>query len=306
MSTQGPPLVAGIEAGGTKFNVAVGTSHEDIRASIRINTTNPKDTIAQVVTFLHDCKRRIGPIRAFGIGSFGPVDLDPASRTYGFITTTPKKGWQHFDIITALAAHARLPTGFDTDVNAAALGEHSWGAGRGIDPLVYLTIGTGVGGGVIVNGKALHGMVHPEMGHIHVPPPPSPDALYLPCQCPYHKSCLEGYVSGPAIASRWGTRPERMKMDHPAVEDTAVVLAHGLVNIILTLSPRRIILGGGVMKMRGLLEMTRSQVHRILNGYVNTPALLKDTASYIVPPGLGDNSGIAGAMALGIRALHRS
>ncbi len=302
----GAPLVAGIEAGGTKFNVAVGTSHDAIRASIRIPTREPKQTMAQVINFLGDCKRQFGPIQAYGIGSFGPVDLDPKSRTYGFITSTPKKGWKHFDFINALAAHARLPTGFDTDVNAAALGEHSWGAGRGIDPLVYMTIGTGVGGGVIVNGAPLHGLVHPEIGHIQVPAPDFPEVLFANCQCPFHKNCLEGFVSGPAIMARWGVKSELVPPGHPALDEIAHTLAQGLANVVLTLSPKRIILGGGVMKMEGLIERTRSQLAIVLNGYVSSPAILQRMDEYLVPPGLGDNSGLAGAMALAIKALHNA
>jgi fructokinase len=304
MSTQGPPLIAGIEAGGTKFNVAVGTSRDDIRARIRIDTTTPADTMAAVHHFLTDCKRKFGPVAAFGIGSFGPLDLDKKSQTYGFITTTPKKGWQHFDFISALQAYGKLPTGFDTDVNAAALGEFSWGAGKGMDPLVYITVGTGVGGGVFVGGRPLHGLVHPEIGHIHIPVPHSAEALFEACQCPFHKTCLEGYVSGTAIAARWGMKAERIPVGHPALEETAISLAHGLVNVILTLSPRRIILGGGVMKMPGLLVLTRSNVLRILNGYLSVKPLLQDIENYIIPPSLGDDSGVAGAIALGIRALH--
>lgn len=299
------PLVAGIEAGGTKFVVAVGTSVNDIRERTRIPTTKPKETLEAVVRFLNDCKRKHGPIRAYGIGTFGPVDLNKASRTYGYITTTPKKGWQHCDLIGALHAHAKLPAGFDTDVNAAALGEHCWGAGIGIDPLVYITVGTGVGGGVIVNGSTLHGLLHPEIGHIHIPPPNSPDVLVPACRCPFHKSCLEGYVCGPAIAARWGIKAEKLSPDHPAIEEVAWCLAHGLANIILTLSPRRIILGGGVMKIPGLLERTRSQVLKVLNGYVAAPELIAQIDQYLVHPGLGDNSGIAGALALGLRALHQ-
>lgn len=298
------PLVAGIEAGGTKFVVAVGTSLNDIRERTRIPTTNPKDTLDAVVRFFNDCKRKHGPIQACGIGAFGPVDLDPRSRTYGYITTTPKRGWQHTDIISALYAHAKLPSMIDTDVNAAALGEYCWGAGVGHDPLVYITIGTGVGGGAIVNGAPLHGLVHPEMGHIHIPVPPFPDAFAPACRCPFHKSCLEGYISGPAIASRWGMKAEKLPPDHPAIEEAAWCLAHGLSNIILTLSPKRIILGGGVMKIPGLLERTRSQVLNVLNGYVAAPAVMQHIDQYLVAPGLGDNAGIAGALALGMKALH--
>jgi fructokinase len=300
-----PPLVAGIEAGGTKFVVAVGTGIDDIRERLRIPTTKPKETMDAVVRFLNDCKRKHGPIKAYGIGSFGPVDLDRKSRTYGFITTTPKKGWQHVDMITTLYAHAKLPAGFDTDVNAAAIGEACWGAGVGADPLVYLTIGTGVGGGVIVNGAPLHGLVHPEMGHVHIPVPPVSEALMPACRCPFHKSCLEGYVSGPAIAARWGIKAEKLPPNHPAIEEAAWCLAHGLANIILTLSPKRIILGGGVMKVPGLLERTRSQLLNVLNGYVAAPSILQHIDHYVVSPGLGDNAGIAGALALALQALNQ-
>ncbi len=298
------PLIAGIEAGGTKFVCAAGTGPDDIRAHTLISTTNPKDTLQAVSRFLSGARSKHGPIKAIGVGSFGPVDLDPASKTYGYITTTPKKGWAHTDIMGALRSQFKVPVGFDTDVNAAVLAEHLWGAGRGCDPLVYLTVGTGIGGGVIANGRLLHGLIHPEIGHLHVPPPEKSEAANLECQCPFHRSCIEGYASGPAIMRRWGVKPDKIPADHPAWEDASHALAHGLVNLIVTLSPQRIILGGGVMHQPQMLALTRSKVVRILNGYLQHPLILRKTDQYIVPPALGDRAGALGAIALGQAALR--
>jgi len=299
------PLIAGIEAGGTKFNVAVGTGPNDIRATTRIDTTSPTETLRTVMQWLAGACRKHGAIKAIGIGSFGPIDLDSSSGTFGYITTTPKPEWPHTSLVEPLRARFQVPVGFDTDVNAAAIGEFIWGAGRGMDPLVYITVGTGVGGGVMINGKPLHGMLHPEIGHIHVPAPRTPGVVFDKCQCPFHQSCLEGFVSGPAIAARWGIKGEDMRRDHPAWEEVAETLALGLINIILTISPRRIILGGGVLHQPGLIDAVRSHVLRLLNGYVQVQALTQRIESYIVPPGLGDQSGICGAIALGIDALSR-
>lgn len=300
------PLIAAIEAGGTKFNVAVGTGPNDLRATSRIDTTDPKTTIRKVMEWIAHACRKHGAIKAIGIGSFGPLDLDPASPTYGYITTTPKPDWSHTALVEPLHARFQVPVGFDTDVNAAAIGEFAWGAGRDTDPLVYLTIGTGVGGGIIVDGKPLHGMLHPEIGHLHIPAPRTPGVIVNKCNCPFHSSCLEGYVSGPAIAARWGIKGQDMTSDHPAWEEVAETLALGLVNVILTVSPRRIILGGGVMHQPGLIEAVRSNVLRQLNGYVYVTTLIQHIDSYIVPPGLGDNAGICGALALGMDALSRN
>ena len=300
------PLVAGIEAGGTKFNVAVGTGPDDIRASTRIDTTDPVQTLRLVMQWLASACRKHGAIKAIGIGAFGPVDLNRESGTYGYITSTPKPGWQQVPLVEPLHARFQVPIGFDTDVNAAAIGEYVWGAGRGVSPLVYLTVGTGVGGGVMIDGKPLHGMLHPEIGHIHVPAPRTPGVIVDTCQCPFHRSCLEGFISGPAIAARWGIKGQDMPPVHPAWEEVAETLALGLVNLILTLSPRRIILGGGVMHQPQLMDMVRSHVVRILNGYVRTPEVMHDIDSYIVRPALGDNAGICGAFALGLDALHQS
>ena len=297
------PLIAAIEAGGTKFVVAVGSGPEDIKAITRIETADPGHTMRETIQFIASACRKYGPIQGIGVGSFGPVDLDPTSATYGFITTTPKPGWQHTAVVAPLHSRFQVPIGFDTDVNAAAIGEMLWGAGQDCDPLVYITVGTGVGGGVIVGQQPLHGLLHPEIGHLCVPTPKTAGVIVPECYCPYHKSCLEGFVSGPAIAARWGIRGEEMPTDHPAWEEVAETLAYGMINVILTLSPKRIILGGGVMKQAGLLESVRSHTVRLLNGYVNAPAIIYNIDSYIVAPGLGDRAGVCGALALGLNAM---
>ncbi|MES2467841.1 MAG: ROK family protein [Verrucomicrobiota bacterium] len=300
------PLIAAIEAGGTKFNLALGTGPDDLRATVRIPTTTPRETMAAVLQWLGEAAREHGAFQAIGVGSFGPLELDPARPCYGYITSTPKPGWQQTDVAGPLSARFGVPVGFDTDVNAAALSESLWGAGQGIDPLVYLTIGTGVGGGAIIHGRPLHGLLHPEMGHLQVPMPAIPGVVDSRCQCPFHDSCLEGYVSGPAIAARWGARAETLPAGHPAWTDVAETLARGLVSIITTLAPRRIILGGGVMEGPGLLPAVRTAVLRQLNGYLQVPALLEEIDHHLVSPGLGDRAGVLGAIALGQQALALS
>jgi fructokinase len=293
------PLIAAIEAGGTKFNLALGTGPDALLATTRIPTTTPEETMAAVLEWLEMAAREHGAFAAIGVGSFGPLDLDPASPFYGYITSTPKPGWQQTDIVGPLRSRFDVPVGFDTDVNAAALGESIWGAGQGVDPLVYLTVGTGVGGGAIVHGRPLHGFLHPEMGHLQVPAPAGPDGFPARAHCPFHDSCLEGFVCGPAIASRWGAAAETFPEGHPAWKETADTLSRGLVSIITILAPQRIILGGGVMHGPGMLLAVRRGVQQHLNGYLNVPCLLNDIDQYLVAPGLGDQAGVLGALALG-------
>jgi fructokinase len=300
------PLIAAIEAGGTKFNVALGTGPDDIRASTRIATGEPKATLSDVMQWLATASEQHGPLKAIGIGSFGPIDLDEASATYGYITTTPKPGWQQVSLVEPLRARFQVPVGFDTDVNAAAIGEHLWGAGKNFDPLVYVTVGTGIGGGVLLHGQPLHGLLHPEIGHLLVPAPRTTGVLVEACQCPFHHSCMEGYASGSSIAARWGIHAEDLTADHPAFDEVATVLAAGMMNITLTLSPRRIILGGGVMNLPGLIDRVRAHTLRLLNGYINAQRVLHEMDHYIVPPGLGDRSGLCGALALGLEALSKA
>lgn len=285
----------GIEAGGTKFVCAVGTGPDDIRAEIRFPTTAPDETIGRAITFFEQQAKEVG-LAAIGIGSFGPVDPDPTSPTFGFITTTPKPGWRDVDFAGAVGRALNLPVGFDTDVNVAALGEHRWGAARGLDTFVYLTVGTGIGGGGLIGGSLMHGLIHPEMGHIRLPH--DWDADPFPGVCPYHGDCLEGLASGPALQARWGQPAETLPPDHPAWPLQARYLALALVNIICTLSPQRIIVGGGVMAQPALYDLVRDQVQSLLGGYIQSPAILEDIESYIAPPGLGGRSGVLGAIAL--------
>jgi fructokinase len=295
------PQYGGIEAGGTKFVCAIGSGPDDIRATARFATTSPRETIEQTLDFF---RAHESGLAAIGIASFGPVDLDPASPTYGFITTTPKPGWQNTDLAGAIGRGLDLPVGFDTDVNGAALGEHRWGAAQGLDTFIYLTIGTGIGGGGMIGGQLMHGLVHPEMGHVRLPH--DRDADPFDGTCPYHGDCLEGLASGPALEARWGQAGETLPADHPAWPLQAHYLALALVNLICTLSPQRIILGGGVMKEEHLFGRIRANVQTLLNGYVQSPVILKHIDHYIVPPALGDRAGVLGAIALAARKTDGS
>jgi fructokinase len=289
------PLWGGIEAGGTKFVCAVGTGPDDLRAEVRFPTTMPEVSIGRAIEFFQQQHEK-EPLAAVGIASFGPVDPNPDSSTFGYITTTPKPGWAHTDFAGTIRRALGVPVGFDTDVNVAALGERRWGAAQGLDTFVYLTIGTGIGGGGMVNGKLIHGLVHPEMGHIRIPHDWDRDPYAG--ACPYHGDCLEGLATGPALEARWGQRGETLPADHPAWELEAGYLALGLVNIICILSPERIIMGGGVMEQRQLFPLVRGRVRELLNGYLQAPAILDQIDGYIVPPGLGNRPGVLGAIAL--------
>ena len=225
-------LVGGIEAGGTKFVCAVGSGPDDVRATVRISTTTPAETIGRAIEFFRDQQQVLGPLAAVGIASFGPIDPEPDSSTFGFITSTPKDGWRNTDFAGAVARALALPVGFDTDVNVAALGESRWGAGQGLENLIYLTIGTGIGGGGLVNGALMHGLIHPEMGHIRIPHDRVADP-YAGC-CPFHGDCLEGLASGPAMNARWRQPAEALPADHPAWKLEATYLALAMVNLSLT------------------------------------------------------------------------
>lgn len=289
-------LLGGIEAGGTKFVCAVGTGPDDIRAEIRFPTTTPAENLSQCLAFFREQVERYGELTAVGIASFGPVDPHPDSPTFGYITTTPKPGWANTDFAGVIGQALGVPVGFDTDVNGAALGEWRWGAAQGLDTFIYLTIGTGIGGGVMVNGRLLHGLIHPEMGHIPLPHDWTADPF--PGRCPYHGDCLEGMASGPAIADRWGKPGGDLPPDHPAWELEAHYLALALHTFICTLSPQRIIMGGGVMAQPQIFPLLRQKVQASLRGYVQHTAVLENIDSYIVPPALGAQAGVAGAIAL--------
>ena len=282
----------GIEAGGTKFVCMVAAGPGQVKAEARFPTTSPDETIGKAIDFF----RRSGPVHAIGIGTFGPADLDPTSPTYGFITTTPKAGWANTDIAGRVRNALGVPVTIDTDVNAAALGEFRWGAAQGCDPSLYITIGTGIGGGAFVSGKPLHGLIHPEMGHMRLPHDLAADPF--PGCCPYHSDCFEGLASGPAMKRRWGKPAETLGPDHPGWALEAHYVALAMANLVCVLSPKRVVLGGGVMQQPGIIEQVRAQVLSLLNGYVQSPAILEHIDQFIVPPGLGGQAGVLGSIAL--------
>ena len=292
-------LYGGIEGGGTKFICAVGTGPDDIRAEARFPTATPADTLPKVVEFFKNQVQVHGELASLGIASFGPVDLKPKSPTYGYITSTPKPGWAFFNFVGTMHQALDIPMGFDTDVNMAALGEWTWGAGQGLDTFVYLTIGTGIGGGIIAGGKLVHGLVHPEIGHILLPHDRQVDPFEG--SCPYHKDCFEGLANGPSIEKRWGQRGETLPVDHPAWELEANYLALAVESLVVTLSPERVVLGGGVMEQPRLFPMLREKVQRLLNGYVKSAQILEHMDTYILPPALKPRSGVLGALALAMQ-----
>ncbi len=290
-------VFGGIEAGGTKFVCGVGTGPHDLE-TVRIPTTSPEETVAAAAAFFRE--RSVGGLRAVGIASFGPVDLDPGSPRFGHITSTPKQGWQNFDLAGAVRRSLDVPVGFDTDVNGAVLGEARWGAARGLADAMYLTVGTGIGGGAIVHGRVLHGLMHPEMGHIRIPHDLAADP-YPGC-CPYHGDCLEGLASGPAIEARWGGPAQGLGAGHPAWALEARYLALALTAWVCTLSPRRIVLGGGVMEQPQLFPLIRMELARLLNGYIRMRDLTEGLDRYVVPPQLGGRAGVLGALVLAEQA----
>jgi fructokinase len=285
-------IFGGIESGGTKFVCGVGTGPDDLKLT-RIATTSPAATISAAVEFLRS-EAGAGGLAAVGIGSFGPVDLEASSPHYGYITSTPKAGWPNTDLAGAVGSALGIPVGFDTDVNAAALAEARWGAAQGVSSFLYLTIGTGIGGGAIVDGRPVHGMAHPEMGHIRLPHDWAADP-FSGC-CPFHDDCLEGLASGPAMQARWGVPAESLPVDHPGWAMEARYLALAVANFVFTLSPGRVILGGGVMQQAGLFSIIRRELASIMNGYIKTPE--------VVPPGLGDRAGVLGALILAEEAAR--
>lgn len=274
-------LVGGIEAGGTKVVCAVGTGPgQGIKAKAVFPTSHtPDETMTAVIQWLRAQQSVHGRLQAIGIASFGPLDLHPGSATYGHITSTPKPGWANYDLVGTVHNALQVPVGCDTDVNGAALAEWRWGAGQGLRQVAYVTIGTGIGGGSVVEGQVLHGLVHPEMGHSFIPHDRQDDPYGG--ACPYHGDCWEGLAAGPAIAERWGQPAELLPADHPAWPLEAQYIAYGLANLICMLSPERIVLGGGVSQggrlgRMALLRMVQTQVLQVLNGYIHSPAILEE------------------------------
>ncbi len=293
-------LIGAIEAGGTKFICALAQADGAIVARARIDTRTPAECFPDIAAFFDQASAAHGRITAFGVASFGPIDIDPASPAYGTFTTTPKPGWAGARFHDVLGRFG-VPMLVDTDVNGAALGEWLYGAGRGARTLAYTTIGTGVGTGVVRDGRSLMGFSHFEMGHIH----PSHDRVAdpFPGWCPYHGDCLEGLVAGPAIIKRWGTSLDHLADDAAKLDLIGGYIADLAADLVLMHMPDRLIFGGGVMKTPGLIDVVRRRTEARLNGYVRHAALDAGLTRYIVTPGLGDDAGITGAIALGLRAL---
>lgn len=288
--------IGAIEAGGTKIVCGYGNEQGIIEDRVSFPTEQPEKTLEKVVAYFKDKQ-----VEAIGVGSFGPINIDPASPEYGYVTTTPKPGWTNYPFLPTLKSAFDVPFGWDTDVNAAAFGEATWGAAKGLDSCVYYTIGTGVGVGVYAEGKLVHGLVHPEGGHILTRR--HPDDTYEGF-CPYHGDCLEGIAAGPALEGRWKVKGSELPEDHPAWAMEAFYIGQAVAGTILMLSPKKVILGGGVMHQKQLFPLIREEVRRNLNGYVRASAVLEGIDDYIVPPGLGDNAGLCGSLALGLKALR--
>jgi fructokinase len=293
-----------VEAGGTKFICAIGDEHGNILAQERFPTTDPVSTLAALHTFFRQQGEDPRPLSAIGVACFGPVELDESSARHGFIGQTPKVGWSNTDVAGSLARAFQIPIGFDTDTNAAALAEHRWGAGRQLKNLVYLTIGTGIGGGILVAGVPIHGLMHPEIGHIY--PRRHPLDLKFAGSCPFHADCMEGLASGPAILARTGKSLQQLDDAHPQWEIEADYLGQLCAQLVLTVSPERIILGGGVMSQVRLFPLIRRRVLHWLGGYIDRGSILTGIDEYIVPPGLGDRAGILGALVLALQAAPQA
>jgi fructokinase len=278
-----------IEAGGTKFVLGVASADGTIHAQTRIPTTTPDETIAAMLAWFDG----YGPFAAMGIATFGPVGLDPNTSQWGHILKTTKPGWSNTDLAGPLVRQFGCPLAIDTDVNGAALSESLWGAGRGHDVVMYFTVGTGIGGGAVIRGQTLRGLGHPEMGHIRLPR--HPNDLDFDGVCPFHGDCLEGLASGPAVLARWGHSLSELGSDHPAHEIIAWYLAHAVVTMQAIFEPGRIIFGGGVMATPGLIEHIRATAVMVGGGYHAS-----DAAQSVVLPGLGDNAGLLGGLALAL------
>ncbi|MEY2193842.1 ROK family protein [Neobacillus sp. BF23-41] len=285
-------MLGAIEAGGTKFVCAVGDEKGNIIDRIQIPTTVPAETMPKVIEFFKQY-----PVKAIGVGSFGPIDVNRESDTYGYITSTPKTPWKDYPFVQVLKDAFSVPIGFNTDVNAAALGEVTFGAAKGLDSCLYITVGTGIGAGAIVQGKLLQGFSHPEMGHILVRRHPNDE---FQGKCPYHHDCLEGLAAGPAIEERWGAKGDQL-VDRMEVWDLeGYYIAQALMQYVLILSPKKIILGGGVMNQKQVF----TSVYKYLKEFINEYVALPDLTEYIVGPGLGDNAGITGSLMLAHQAYQ--
>lgn len=290
-----------IELGGTKINALVADELNNQIAKKVIPTSSPEENIEDIADFFkHTLKSEGIQLSSVGIGSFGPLDLNPESKTFGYITSTPKAGWQFFNIKQSIESALGVKAVIDTDVNAAALGEYSIKSMHNIKNMVYITIGTGIGAGFIINGELVHGLVHPEFGHIHIPHDHRIDPF--PGICPYHSDCFEGLASGPALAARWNMPADEIPVDHIAWDLEAEYIAYALANLICTVSPQKIIIGGGVMHRDFLFDIVREKTVKIINKYVRSKYLEEGIEDYITPPRLKNESGLIGALCLAIHA----
>lgn len=288
-------LFGALEAGGTKMVCAIGNENGEILEQKSIPTTTPEETMPAILEYFKDKE-----IASIGIACFGPIDLDKNSETYGYITSTPKIPWRNYNIVGAVKDALKIPVGFDTDVNGSLLGEVTWGCAKGLTDAVYFTIGTGVGAGIMTNGKMLHGMLHPEAGHVKMVPR-SGDTYKG--KCPYHGTCFEGMAAGPAIEERWGAKAVQLADREEVWDLESYYIAQALMGIVLTLSPQKIILGGGVMHQKQLFSMIREKMLKELNGYIQAKELA-DIDNYIVPASLNDDQGIMGCIKLAMNSLE--
>lgn len=313
------PLYAGIEAGGTKFNCVIAYSPDEVLVRQKIPTTTPDETFKQVFAFFADQEKDLGSIAAFGIASFGPIDLHKNSDHYGYITATPKPYWSHTDVVGAFQKFRNIPVAFDTDVNGAALGEQKYGAAKNIDNFVYVTVGTGIGAGVFSGGKMVNGATHPEIGHMIVPTPKSltSDSDFIASLnnegsnleplssseslCPFHQNCLTAFAAGPALEKLWQQPGHKLHQQHCAWDYEAHYLALMCMNLSLFYSPEMIILGGGVMDQQHLFPNVRQRYEKLMGGYMLPQTALED---FIVPPGQPGHSGEIGALVLAEQAYR--
>ena len=288
-------LFGALEAGGTKMVCAIGNENGEILEQKSIPTTTPEETMPAILEYFKDKE-----IASIGIACFGPIDLNKNSETYGYITSTPKIPWRNYNIVGAVKDALKIPVGFDTDVNGSLLGEVTWGCAKGLTDAVYFTLGTGVGAGIMTNGKMLHGMLHPEAGHVKMVPR-SGDTYKG--KCPYHGTCFEGMAAGPAIEERWGAKAVQLADREEVWDLESYYIAQALMGIVLTLSPQKIILGGGVMHQKQLFSMIREKMLKELNGYIQAKELA-DIDNYIVPASLNDDQGIMGCIKLAMNRLE--
>lgn len=293
-------LYGGVETGGTWVVCALGTGPDDIAAQETFATGEPGPTLDRIAAFFERGPRPA----AIGVGSFGPVDLDPASPTWGHVTSTPKPGWAHTPVASVLRDRLGVPVHFDTDVTTAAIAEHRWGAATGVSNVCYLTIGTGIGAGLLVDGRPVHGLVHPEVGHLRIPHDRERDPFAG--TCPNHGDCWEGLAAGPAIAARWETDPRELPDGHPAWTLEAEYVSLGVFAIVAVASPQRIVAGGGVLERPGLLAEVRARLVALNAGYLQTPLIGDEIDRYLVAPALGDRAGVLGAIALAESAHIRT